>query len=100
MQDDYLEIYKKHLESEGLSLHIIANRLRDSEDKYHEDGHIFSYSREILYSYDVCGSCEAHALQLGLRLKLSDDVYLLPTLRELDKKYTHGNLDFAKCPVF
>lgn len=86
------------MRSEGLIPHHAANKLRDSEDKYTDDGHVFAFNGEILYSYDVCGSCEAHALQLGLSMKLSDDIYRLPTLRELDAKYRHNNVDFLKCP--
>lgn len=59
---------------------------------------MFTYNNEILYSYDICGSCEAHALQLGISLNISDDIYKLPTLFELDRKYKQSNLDFERCP--
>lgn len=50
------------MQSKHLPPHTSFNKLRDVEDVYEEQGHIFSLNREILGSFDVCGACEAHAL--------------------------------------
>ena len=64
----YLEMYRKFLTREGFPRHHdVENRLRESEDVWVEHGHSFSYNGEQLFSFDVCGPCEAHGLLLGLK---------------------------------
>ncbi len=53
----------------GYVAHPSQNKLRDVEEKYSENGHIFSFNREIICSFDVCGGCEAHALMLRMKGK-------------------------------
>jgi hypothetical protein len=55
-------VYRRKLEKEGFAQHQSKNKLRDVEDQYINENHVFSLNREILISYDFCGSCEAHAL--------------------------------------
>jgi hypothetical protein len=100
LQDAYLNVYRDHLKAEGYQPHLAQNKLRDTDNKYLDEGHTFSFNGEILFSYDVCGNCEAHALQLGLQLGLgrSDNITSLPDVAGLDPKYTAGNPFFAKCP--
>lgn len=61
---------------------------------------MFSYNREILLSYDVCGPCEAHAMLLSIDLGLSDSIDNAISLQYLDQKYRQNNVNFAKCPIF
>ena len=98
MSEEYLVTYRHSLREQGYTQHLSNNKLRDGEDKYTEGGHCFSFNTDILYSYDVCGNCEAHAMLLGAQLGLATNVLEAPTLAELDKKYTRNNPNFAKCP--
>lgn len=95
----YLSVYKKKLEDEGYHEHFSDNRLRDAEDLYSDNGHAFSFNRDILYSFDVCGNCESHAFLLALNLGLATSVNDAPGLRTLDPKYTTNNVNFLKCPT-
>lgn len=106
--DGYLDRYRALLASAGLPTRN-KNKLRDTEDSYVESGHSFSFNREILFSYDVCGSCEAHALLFALRRGLSDSVESGLSLTEFYSKYRNSaevmgelrsNKDFKKCPGF
>ena len=82
----------------GLPLHNANNKLRDVDDKYAQNGHIFSYNREIFGSFDLCGSCEAHALLFGVKHGLASSIESSTSLFELDEKHTKNNIDFKKCP--
>eukprot|EP01041_Mallomonas_annulata_P005424 gene5424-10866_t len=76
LSEEYLERYRTYLEqTAGLPQHGTGgmNRLRDTEDKFAEDGHCFSLNREILYSYDVCGGCEAHGILYSIENSGSGD---------------------------
>ena len=110
---EYLERYRAHLNLNGTGLpqDISNNKLRDSNDKYVDGGHMFSFNKIILFSYDVCGSCEAHALLLGyknsIKSKSSDNktphsvqaaVNAMPLLKDLSADQRRGNMDFQKCP--
>jgi len=97
--DLYLEVYKKKLIKEGYHTHFSDNRLRDAEDRFFDDGHAFSFNRDILYSFDVCGNCEAHAFLLGYNLGLASSINEAPSLQTLDPKYTQNNVNFMKCPT-
>jgi hypothetical protein len=63
------------------------NKLREVESAYTRDGHAFRYNGELLYSFDVCAACEAHAFELAGR-----------PLKELDPGLAAGNINFARCP--
>lgn len=63
------------------------NMLRDVEDRVVQEGHSFFISGARLYSYDICGPCEAHSLQeFGERL-----ANVNPALLE-------GKANFYNCP--
>ncbi len=107
----------------GLSRHISKNKLRETEDKYNDEGHQLSFNKEILFSYDLCGACEAHAILIGYQDKygkgssianvhaapvheetlsaaeMAERVAGLPLLADLKQSFITGNVDFAKCPV-
>lgn len=95
---DFLIYYRDHLREIGLQNHFAQNKLRDTDDKYADDGHLFSLNGEILGSYDVCAGCEAHALLLGFRHGISSNISTLPTLKDLPTKFKENNLDFKNCP--
>eukprot|EP01035_Chromulina_nebulosa_P022637 gene22637-29310_t len=78
LSEEYLQRYKTYLQNDGLHKHLSDNRLRDVDDKYDEEGHALSLN--------------------GYQLGLSSDVSKLPTLDQLDKKYTYNNVNFIKCP--
>lgn len=98
LTENYLEKYRRHLVSEGYKQHPSGNKLRDADDQYAEKGHMFSFNGDILFSFDVCGSCEAHALLLGVRSGLASRINAAQTLDELDSKYVVGNVNMKKCP--
>lgn len=62
----YLTRYRKHFEQEGLPAHrgILGNRYREAEDQWFDEGYSFSYLSAQLFTFDVCGGCEAHYILL------------------------------------
>lgn len=98
MSERLLARYKGFLEQAGLRKHASLNKLREVEDKFVTDGHAFSMNGEILYSYDVCGGCEAHALLYALRHDLASNVNTAPSLEELSSSHRDGIVDFINCP--
>lgn len=93
-----MENYRLAIASTGLPTHPSNNKLRDVEQKYQDKGHIFSFNREIICSFDVCGACEAHALLLAVQSGLATSVESSLTLFELPAELRKDNLNFAKCP--
>lgn len=93
-----MEIYRLHLAQDGYERHQSENKLRDAADYFDDNGHSFSFNREILYSFDICGSCEAHAILLSVKLGLAKDVEHGLLLKQLDSKVTANNFNFEKCP--
>lgn len=98
--EKFLLKYKAFLESLGFQAHASDNRLRDGDNKYTDEGHMFSFLGEILFSYDICGNCEAHALQLGLEMKWSDNIESLPMLEDIPRENIADNIYFRNCPIF
>jgi hypothetical protein len=108
--EEYLQRYRKFLESRGLPLDVSLNKLRDGHDKYADAGHMFAFNKVILFSYDVCGSCEAHAILLAYsQIKpppnerkvpgsVEAAVSTLPVLKDLAPAARKGNVDFMNCP--
>ena len=97
------------MQSRGLRKHKSNNKLRDVDDFYSQNGHEFSYNREILYSFDVCGNCEAHGILLAIQHKLqhqyniNSDVREVTVdnafvLKEIPTKYITNNINFINCP--
>ena len=97
MSEEYLVLYRDKLTAEGYKQHRSNNKLRDSDEKFSRDGHCFSSNGEIMYSYDICGSCEAHAMIFAVKSGLSKDLESSPTLANIDKALLHNNPNFAKC---
>jgi coenzyme F420-reducing hydrogenase alpha subunit len=94
-----LDIYKNYIGSTGLAVDTMSSKLRDVEEKYTNDNHMFSFNREMLGSFDICGSCEAHALLFGMEHGLSQSVTNSTTLFDLDfEKYRQRNKVFLRCP--
>jgi hypothetical protein len=99
LDDEYLLHYRNMIKQTGLPSHPSQNKLRDVEEKYVEGGHMFSFNREILMSFDVCGPCEAHALLLSIEQGLAKTIETALPLAKLDRKLLQDNPHFAKCPV-
>ena len=101
LQDDTLKKYQTCIQKMGYWPHPsgTVNHLRDTEDKYGREGHAFSLNKEIMYTYDVCGNCEAHAMMYSINNGLAVDVENSLFLHELRKKTDlTGNVDFTNCP--
>jgi hypothetical protein len=90
MNSTYLELYKRDMQRRGYLPHPSQNKLRDVEEEYAANGHLFSLNGEILGSFDVCGSCEAHALLLG-----GAGFFQLQQQRP---ELLQGHMAFHKCP--
>jgi hypothetical protein len=58
MSDEYLHIYEKYMKSRLPS--VVKNQLRDVEEEFTK--YSFSLNSHLIFSYDVCGGCEAHAI--------------------------------------
>lgn len=100
LDDAHLQHYKRMMDAAQLPPHPSDNKLRDVESKYAEQGHVYSFNREILCSFDVCGGCEAHAMLLGWQRGLAPDLESAPALRELPPALRENNVNFAHCPSF
>ena len=62
----YLVLYRKHLELEGLPSHrVLGNRYRETEDQWFDEGYSFSYMSVQIFTFDVCGNCEAHGILIA-----------------------------------
>lgn len=92
--------YRDMIQEAGLPQHPSHNKLREVEEKYVQHGHMFSFNREILLSFDVCGPCEAHAMLLSIELGLAKDVEAALPLAKMNRKHLQGNPNFVKCPFF
>ncbi len=93
----YLAKYRSHLKG-LLDPKQSVNKLRDVENEYVEGGHLFSLNGELIFSFDVCGNCESHAMLFSMEKGLARDVSSAKTLDELDKSLTKGIKAFANCP--
>jgi len=105
LTEEYLIRYRNYIKQRGLPNDASQNKLRDSADEYADQGHMFSFNNNIMFSYDLCGSCEAHALLLGYKFAGSSEVTketisakinALPTLNLLSR--SEQNVDLLNCP--
>ena len=74
-------------------------KLRDVEEFYSENGHVFAFNKAMLCSYDICAACEAHAMLWSIEQGLAKTVEAAATLFELQPHQRQGNVNFLKCPV-
>jgi len=109
LTEEYLVRYRDHMKQQGLPNDTSMNKLRDSADEYADQGHMFSFNNNILFSYDVCGTCEAHALLLAYKPAgsgsgavtketMEAQVKSFPSLSSLTRSDRERNVDFANCP--
>ena len=61
LNDSYLAAYRDSMSAAGL-VSRSNDKLRDVDEHYFATGHVFLFNQELLCSFDVCGSCEAHAI--------------------------------------
>ena len=59
------EMRQQRLQQEAERRAGLPVQLREAEDEYVQRGFAFSYNREMIFSFDVCGSCES-ARMLGV----------------------------------
>jgi len=98
LTEEYLERYRKMIHDQGYQQHQSNNKLRDTADEYVDKGHCFSFNSDILFSYDICGPCEAHAILFAVSTGLATSIDAAPLLKDLDPALIKGNPNFAKCP--
>ena len=99
LTDEYLERYRQMISGQGHQKHQSNNKLRDTADEYVDKGHCFSFNSDILFSYDICGPCEAHALLWAVNRGLAATVDAAPPLKDIDPALLKGNPNFVKCPL-
>lgn len=75
------------------------NHLRDVEAEYVTAGHLFKLNDHIFYSFDLCGSCEAHAILSYLRLNPDANVEDTPKLSDMELALRSGSAALSRCPV-
>eukprot|EP00602_Paraphysomonas_sp_CaronLab_P013615 CAMPEP_0185040140 /NCGR_PEP_ID=MMETSP1103-20130426/37862_1 /TAXON_ID=36769 /ORGANISM="Paraphysomonas bandaiensis, Strain Caron Lab Isolate" /LENGTH=302 /DNA_ID=CAMNT_0027579321 /DNA_START=538 /DNA_END=1447 /DNA_ORIENTATION=+ len=96
-----LDIYRRHL-SKSLSQHPKGNKLRDVPDEYVSGGHCFNIEpsvRELIYSFDVCGGCEAHAIQHAIYTGQAKTVAETTRLEHVRGESLVDNDNFRNCPL-
>lgn len=101
LRNEILKNYQMYIKKLGYWPHPAGtiNHLRDTEDKYGREGHAFSLNKEIMYTYDVCGSCEAHAMMYSIENGYAANVENALFLHQLREKISlEGNVDFTNCP--
>ncbi len=76
---------------------------------YSEQNHDFSINKEIIYSFDVCGSCEAHGILYSMKNNIIYEnnnivhstgvtVDNAALLKYLPVELIENNIYFIKCP--
>lgn len=99
LSGQYLELYRQHLIKEGLSQHQDgSNRFREVPDHYVAAGHAFSFNREQLFSFDVCGNCEAHGILYSLVKGMGDTVENARLLKDIPASDRRHAPQLRKCP--
>eukprot|EP00597_Dinobryon_sp_UTEXLB2267_P002799 CAMPEP_0170080692 /NCGR_PEP_ID=MMETSP0019_2-20121128/16763_1 /TAXON_ID=98059 /ORGANISM="Dinobryon sp., Strain UTEXLB2267" /LENGTH=458 /DNA_ID=CAMNT_0010294783 /DNA_START=78 /DNA_END=1451 /DNA_ORIENTATION=- len=99
--ESYLKVYRLMLQNQGYPTHPANNKLRDVSEELANNGHLFSYNKEILGSFDICGSCEAHALLWNDHKEYAYHKMQGFSLKELLTRYpniTQNDVNFKKCP--
>ena len=102
-QPTYLARYRKHLLR--LGLHVSrkgeSNAHRDVEDEL-ASMHVFDFNKMNLYSFDVCGSCEAVALERAVRhtdhTSVAAVIKAAPLLEELPWSEVVATPELQNCP--
>jgi len=96
--EERLGIYKKHFRKLGMVPHKKAesNNLKDVEDDFNT--YAFSLNKAIVYSFDVCGGCEASAMELSLSLGRRKDVASAELLAELPWEVAMKAPALMRCP--
>jgi hypothetical protein len=91
----YRDYLKKHLPP------VTTNKLRDVPDEYVSAGHAFRVgkgSRELIFSFDVCGGCEGHAILHAMEYDSSFTVQSAPLHHSIDRKIVSKSPSFRYCP--
>lgn len=68
----------------------------DVELKYSE--YLFKLGDHSLYTFDICGACEAHAMLSFVNYHGAVGVADAPTLSQMDPKLRLQNLALKNCP--
>lgn len=76
-----------------LPFHDSKNKLRDAPNEVFAEGHDFSLNRELLFSYDVCGACEAHSILIYMENQ-RDEENIASNMKEIENRV--GFLDLSE----
>ena len=73
------------------------SRHRDVEHDL-EEKYAFDLNTHTLYSFDVCGGCEAHAILMSMEADRSLSVSDAPLLKYLSHNQRISNIALSNCP--
>lgn len=102
LQDPQLEKYKRYLLKKGVPPHPKGDKLRDVPSKYITAGHGFSLYTQLFFSFDLCGACEAAAMEISIDRGYASNVanaLQLPQLLQRDASISSLK-HFEFCPVY
>jgi hypothetical protein len=75
------------------------NQLRDVESVIGQK-YSFEINKHVIYSFDICGSCEAHAILISLQNDPKLNISNALLLRSLSKSQRKSALTLENCPYF
>ena len=73
-----------------------VNNHKDVEEEY--KSHCFSLNTAMFYSFDVCGGCEATAIELSLSSGRTQSVAQAESLDQLPWELARGHEALLRCP--
>ena len=87
LQPQVLSVYRAFLNSKSYLSHSDAIKFRDVDSSLVASGNAFSLCGETFYSFDICGSCEAHA-----------QLHFGKSLFNVSFQERKDNVNFKNCP--
>ena len=100
LTESVLKTYSGFMSSRGYKVQdMVANKLMDVEQKYLINGNVFRINGELIYAFDVCGPCEAHAILHFIENQKPTDIDKAPFIAEMDQSDLANNVNFKNCPT-
>ena len=96
-----MEKYKRYLLKKGVPQHPKGDKLRDVPSKYITAGHGFSLYSQLFFSFDLCGACEAAAMEISIdRGYASNAANALQLVQLLQRDAALASMkQFNFCPI-
>ena len=95
---EYLDLYADHVSKRlERSRRGAVNQLRDVESEIGQK-YSFEINQHTVYSFDICGSCEAHAILISLQADPKLNILNAPLLHSMSKHLRQSNIALENCP--